>query len=44
MKRDHYQQSLVPSHKVYLSYDLSACYEKSRLVVNMKTMKKQILP
>ena len=44
MKNDHYLQSLVPSHKVHLSYDLTACYEKSRLVGNMETMKTQILP
>ena len=36
MKKDHYRQSLVPSHEVYLSYGLSACYETSRLVGNMQ--------
>ena len=24
MKNDHYRQSIVPSHEVYLSYGLSA--------------------
>ena len=36
MKNDHYRQSLVLSHLVYLSYDLSACYETSRLQSRIK--------
>ena len=43
MTNDIYRQSLVPSLKVNLSYDLSACYEASRLVGNMQTVKRQML-
>ena len=43
MKNDHSRQSLVPFHEVYLSYGLSACYETSRLVGNMQTVKRQML-
>ena len=42
MKNDHYRQSLVPSHEVYLSYDLSSRYETSRLVGNMQTVRRQM--
>ena len=38
MKNYQFGQSLVPSHEFYLSYDLSACYETSRLVGNMQTV------
>ena len=43
MKNDIYRQSLMFSPEVYLSYDLSACYETSRLVSNMQTLKKNML-
>ena len=36
MKNDLYRQLLMPSHEVY--YDLSVCYELSRLVNNMQIM------
>ena len=43
-KNDHYKQSLVPIHEVYLSYyGLSAWYETSRLVGNMQIVKRQML-
>ena len=38
-ENDLYRQALIPSHEVYLSYDLSASYETSRLVGNMQTVK-----
>ena len=41
MKNDHFRQSLVPSHEVYLSYDLSA--ETFRLMGNMQTVKREML-
>ena len=34
-----YRQALIPSHEVYLPYDLSASYETSRLLGNMQTAK-----
>ena len=40
MKNDHYIQSLVPFHKVYLSYGLYTCYETSKLVGNMQTIER----
>ena len=43
MKIDHYRQSLVPTHEVYLSYDFSVCCETSRLVNNMQTVNRQML-
>ena len=43
MTNDHYRQSLVPFHDVYLSHGLSGCYERSRLVNNMQTLKIQML-
>ena len=33
----------MPSHEIYLSYDLPACYETFRLVGNMQTVNKQML-
>ena len=42
IKNDRYRQSLVPSQETCLSYDLSVCYETSRLVGNMQTVKKQM--
>ena len=41
-KNDHCRQSLVPFREVYLSYGLSACYETSRLVGNIQTVKRQM--
>ena len=43
MQNDHYRQYLVPFHDAYLSYGLSACYETSRLVRNMQTVKRKML-
>ena len=39
MKNDLYRQSLSPSHEVYLSYDVSVCYETFRLVGNVQIVK-----
>ena len=36
MRNDLYRQLLMPSHEVY--YDLSVCYELSRLVNNIQIM------
>ena len=36
MRNDLYRKLLMPSHEVY--YDLSVCYELSRLVNNMQIM------
>ena len=41
-KIHHPRQYLVPSREVYLSYGLSACYETSRLVGNIQTVKRQM--
>ena len=43
MMKNNYRQSWVPSHEFYLSYDLSVCYETSRLVGDMQTVKRQML-
>ena len=42
MKNEHYRQSLIPSHDVYLSYGLSVCYETFRLAGTMQTVKRQM--
>ena len=42
MKNDHHRQSLVLSHESYLFYDLSTCYDTSRLVENMQTVQRQM--